>query len=152
MHEPQLPAAGSPAQAAPPIASPGGTPGRRVLVVDDERSIREFFRRCLLLDGIDVVVASGGADGLQALGTDPAIGLVLLDLDMPKIDGRRFREVQRSHARLATIPTVIVTGTVITDSIRAELLAADYVSKPVDRAQLLAIVKRYLPARTAAST
>lgn len=126
----------------------GGGPrfvARRVLIVDDDRSVRELFRRCLLLAGYDVSVASGGAEGLQALGTDPTIGLVLLDLDMPRIDGRRFREVQRTDPRLEAIPTVVITGTNLTDDVRRELRATDYLSKPVQREQLVALVERYLP-------
>lgn len=154
MHATHRPAAaGLPVDATAPGPGPAlsRTPGRRVLVVDDDRAVREFFRRCLLLDGIDVVVAPGGAEGLQALGTDPAIGLILLDLDMPKIDGRRFREVQRSDTRLAAIPTVVVTGTIITSEIRDELQAVDYIAKPIDRTRLLAIVNQHLPTRDGAA-
>jgi len=115
----------------------------RVLVIDDEQSVREMFRRSLLLAGFDVAVASGGAEGLKMLGTDAEVGLVMLDLDMPYIDGRRFREAQRSDPRLAAIPTVIVTGTPITDGIRDTLQASDYLSKPVGRAQLLSVVGKY---------
>jgi CheY-like chemotaxis protein len=116
---------------------------QRVLVVDDDRSVREFFRRTLLFAGFDVVVASGGGDGLHALGADPDIALVLLDLDMPRIDGRRFREVQRSDERLAATPTVIVTGMMLTDALRAELGATAYVTKPIGPGQLVALVERY---------
>ena len=115
----------------------------RVLVVDDERAIRELFRRVLLFDGFDVVVASGGAEGLRLLATDPWVVLILLDLDMPDIDGRRFRQAQCEDPRLADIATVLVTGTVVTDEVRGELRATDYLSKPVSRAHMLHVVERY---------
>lgn len=125
-----------------PTADMPSPPGR-VLVVDDERTIRELFRRILLFDGFDVVVASGGAEGLRIIGSDPSIALILLDLDMPGIDGRRFRVAQCSDPRLAGIPTVVVTGTVLTDEIRAEMNADDYMSKPVNHAQFMRVVERY---------
>jgi CheY-like chemotaxis protein len=115
----------------------------RVLVVDDERAIRELFQRILLFEGFDVVLASGGAEGLRLLGTDPRIALVLLDLDMPAVDGRRFRLEQCEDPRLAGVPTVIVTGTVVTPEISTELQATDYLNKPVARSQFVQVVERY---------
>lgn len=115
----------------------------RVLVVDDDKSVREMFRRSLLLAGFDVAVASGGAQGLQMLGADADVGLVMLDLDMPQVDGRRFRDAQRADPRLAAIPTVIVTGTPITGRIRDALQATDYLAKPVGRTLLLSVVEKY---------
>jgi CheY-like chemotaxis protein len=131
-------------QTAAPALPQAGDVRRRVLVVDDDRAVREVFRRSLLLDGYDVIVATGGAEGLQLLGSDPNIGLVLLDLDMPHIDGRRFREVQRSDTRLAAVPTVIITGTSVSAALRDELQVLEYVSKPVNRTGLLAVVGRYI--------
>jgi CheY-like chemotaxis protein len=134
-----------PAQSQAP--APSGTDvhpaAGRVLVVDDERAIRELFQRILLFEGFDVVLASGGAEGLRLLGTDPRIALVLLDLDMPAVDGRRFRMEQCGDPRLADVPTVIVTGTMLTPEVRAELQATDYLSKPVPRARFIQIVERY---------
>jgi CheY-like chemotaxis protein len=124
---------------------PAPDPHERVLVVDDERVIRDMLRRMLLFAGFDVVVAAGGAEGLRILGTDPQVALVLLDLDMPHIDGRCFRSAQRSDSRLAAIPTVIVSGVLFTDELRRELDAADYLSKPVRQATLVATVEKYCP-------
>ena len=115
----------------------------RVLVVDDERSVCELFRRTLLMGGFDVVVACGGAEGLERLGSDPGIGLVLLDLHMPRIDGIRFRAVQLADPRLAAVPTVLVTGYAVTDSDRAAIRANEYVSKPVSPARLIALAEKY---------
>ena len=136
MLQANLPAPSPLRVATPPVAG-------RVLVVDDERAIRELFQRVLLFEGFEVVLASGGAEGLRLLSTDPRIVLVLLDLDMPAVDGRRFRMEQCEDARLAEVPTVIVTGTVLTPEIRTELHATDYLSKPVPRARLIEIVERY---------
>ena len=133
-----------PIRSAPPPGGPGPRPlAGRVLVVDDERAVRLLFERILLMEGFDVIVASSGADGLRLLGNDPKIALILLDLDMPGIDGRRFRSAQCSDARLAGIPTVVVTGTVVTSELRTELHATEYLRKPVVRADFIGVVERY---------
>jgi CheY-like chemotaxis protein len=127
---------------APSAPDRSDTP-QRILVVDDQRSIREVFSRTLLFAGFDVVVASGGAEGLQRLGSDPTISLVLLDLDMPGVNGRRFREVQLGHPQLATIPTVIVTGVALDAALRKELQATGYAAKPIHKAELIALARKY---------
>ena len=94
--------------------------------------------------GFDVVVATGGAEGLRILATDPRIRLVLLDLHMPHIDGWAFRKAQLSDPRLAAVPVVIVTGTAPDQVKDAELRADDYVRKPIGAQALINLVASYL--------
>ncbi len=115
----------------------------RVLVVDDNHSVREMLRRSLQLAGFDVVVAAGGEEGLQILRDDLTICLVLLDLNMPKVNGRKFREIQRSDPRLAGISTIILTGSALPQVVHEELLATAYLFKPVGREELVSVVSRY---------
>ena len=115
----------------------------RVLVVDDDPVVRRVLHRSLELAGFDVVIASGGAGGLRMLKADPTIGLVLLDLMMPDMDGWRFRHAQREDSILAGIPTIIVSGSELGRIVHAELQAADYLLKPVGREHLLSVVERY---------
>lgn len=119
----------------------------RVLVVDDDRGVREMFRRSLELANFETVVASGGDEGLRLLRADATIRLVLLDLMMPGIDGKQFRDLQRADARLAGIPTVIVTGSPLAQIVHAELMAVDYLLKPVAREHLVSVVGRYCEPR-----
>ena len=67
------------------------------------------------------------------ISTDRQIAVVSLDLDMPGIDGRRFREAQRSDARLAHIPVIVVTATVLDEATRTALAANHYLAKPVNQ-------------------
>lgn len=127
-------------------ARPRPTAGR-VLVVDDEDAVREMFRRSLELAHFDVVVAAGGEEGLRLLRDDPAICLVLLDLAMPGMSGRTFRDLQRADPRLATVPTLIVTGSALAQIVHDELLAEDYLLKPVAREHLISVVARYCKPR-----
>ena len=115
----------------------------RILIVDDERVVRDFFRRALLMAGFEVVVASGGAEGLRMLALDRQIQVVFLDLNMPHVDGWAFRAAQLSDPRLASVPVVIVTGTAPNLVKDAELRADDYLRKPIGTDQLIAIASRY---------
>ena len=115
----------------------------RVLVVDDEPIMRTLFRRSLQSAGFDVVVAEDGPDGLQKLRQDPQIRVVLLDFNMPMMDGRGFREEQRNDPQLKDVPTVIVTGEPLAKLVESELYAAEYLLKPVGRDHLISVVSDY---------
>jgi CheY-like chemotaxis protein len=115
----------------------------RVLVVDDEPIMRTLFRRSLQSAGFDVVVAADGPDGLQKLRQDPEIRVVLLDFNMPMMDGREFREEQRNDPQLKDVPTVIVTGEPLAKLVESELYAAEYLLKPVGRDHLISVVSDY---------
>jgi CheY-like chemotaxis protein len=122
-------------------------PRDRVLIVDDDECVRETFERLLQRAGFDVILAVGGAEGLKILREDRTIGLVILDLMMPGMDGWRFRHAQRSDPRLAAIPTVIVTGSPLANVVHEELQAADYLLKPVAGHHLLGVVGSYCAPR-----
>jgi CheY-like chemotaxis protein len=114
-----------------------------VLVIEDERPVREMFRRSLLFAGFNVLVASGGKEGLTMLETEPSIAVVLLDLNMPYFDGRKVRATQLSNPRISKIPTIVVTGLQLTHVDHEQLQAAEYLAKPVSRERLVAVVGRY---------
>ena len=93
------------ATAAAPVSLEGV--GRRVLVVDDEESIRELLRRTLALAEYEAQAVSDGKAGLELLRREPW-DLLIADLRMPEMDGLSLiREARRLHPRLAVI---IVTG------------------------------------------
>jgi CheY-like chemotaxis protein len=117
-------------------------PGR-VLIIDDDPDVRELFQDILRGAGFDAVVAESGAQGLAVLRSDPQIRVVLLDLLMPEMDGWRFRHHQLSQPQFAAIPTVIVTGAPLGGAAHEQLQAADYLSKPVPREQLIGAVAKY---------
>jgi CheY-like chemotaxis protein len=119
----------------------------RVLIVDDDPNLRMVFQRQLESGGFAVVAAASGAEGLSALRRDPKIGLVLLDLMMPDMDGWRFRHAQASEERLASVPTIVVTGSPLHTIVDAELNAAAYLLKPVGREHLLSVVRSHVVRR-----
>ncbi|MCI0519160.1 MAG: response regulator transcription factor [Chloroflexi bacterium] len=113
-----------------------------VLVVDDEKPLRDFVRRNLEVRGYKVVNASNGLEAL-ALFQNSAIDLVILDIMMPHLDGlettRRIREVSR-------VPIIILTAMgEESDKVRAFNLGADdYLTKPFGVGELLGRVKAVL--------
>jgi CheY-like chemotaxis protein len=120
----------------------------RVLIIDDEEDVRDTFAQFLEHAHFDVAVAAGGSEGLELLHADRSIRLVLLDLNMPNMDGWRFRHEQRSDPRLGAIPTIIVTGAPLDQVVHRELDAADYLLKPVGRDHLVSVVARYCEPHT----
>ena len=128
-----------------------GRPGR-VLIIDDDAAVRETLAEGLRLAGFDVAEAASGADGLRVLRTDTQIGLVLLDLMMPEMDGWRFRYEQRMEPRLAAIPTIITTGAPLADVVDGELKAQDYLLKPIGLQHLVSVVAHYVRPGDGAAT
>ena len=120
---------------------PTGAP--RVLVVDDDPQVRTVFVRYLTLAGFDALPTESAAEGLRLLREESNIDLVLLDFQMPGMNGLEFRLRQLADARISRIPVVIVTGSGLSDENRRRLQAADYLTKPIGRDELIRVVRRY---------
>lgn len=120
-----------------------------VLVVDDDRDLREVLSESLQFEGYDVVQAVDGADALERLrgGVRPAV--IFLDLIMPRMDGREFLAEVRRDGALAAIPIVLVTGTPPQD-LKREVRAI--LKKPVGIEDLLACIHACVPAKPADGT
>lgn len=82
----------------------------RVLIVEDERDIREALAEALAYEGYDVTVAANGREALRTLGDGPLPDVILLDLVMPEMSGWEFRQVQARDPALAGIPVVVVSA------------------------------------------
>jgi len=100
-----------------------------ILIVDDEKNIRATLGRGLRLEGYDTLEAADGEQALQRLDSDP-VDLILLDLQMPAIDGFEFLERLRAAGR--SIPVVVLTAHGSSDrAVRAVHLGAhDFIEKP----------------------
>ena len=112
----------------------------RVLVVEDDPSVRGLLHTLLTAEGYDVATASDGLAGLvKATTTRPA--LILLDLMMPDLGGIRVLEELRSDPGLAGIPVLVVTGKIDAVPAMRDLIGEDSVFvKPFAVAELLARV------------
>jgi CheY-like chemotaxis protein len=113
-----------------------------VLVVDDDRDIRETLQEILETEGYEVQTARNGADGLErARASRPA--LILLDLFMPVMDGAEFRQRQLQDTALADIPVVVVSAAAGLEERIAALRVAGHLEKPLDIEHLFDVVGRY---------
>jgi excisionase family DNA binding protein len=137
-------AARMPAGDAPAIRSAAGAPARpRVLVVDDEASIRDLLAKTLALAEYHVDVAPDGRSALERMRVDP-YDLLIADLKMPGMDGLAvIREAKRYKADL---PVIVITG-YSTESSAIEALnlgVAGYLTKPFRVPQVLAAAAKAL--------
>ena len=118
---------------------------RRILIVEDEESIREALRDALLSEGYEVLTAADGTQGL-ALGLKEDPDLVVLDLMLPGIDG--FEVLRRLRADAVETPVLVLTARGLeADRVRGlDLGADDYVVKPFALSELLARIRARLRA------
>jgi chemosensory pili system protein ChpA (sensor histidine kinase/response regulator) len=128
----------------------GPTEDRRTfaLVVDDSITVRRVTQRLLERHGMRVMTAKDGVDALSIL-QDHLPDVILLDIEMPRMDGYELAAQVRSDARLADIPIVMITSRV-GEKHRAraiELGVNDYLGKPYQENQLLDAIEPLVEAR-----
>ena len=118
-------------------------PANRVLVVEDEEMIRESVIEFLGDQGFDAFGASDGREALDKLTNGEGLPcVILLDLMMPIMDGRAFRERQLQNPNLAKIPIVVFSAYQDVAVTANELRAAGFLPKPVDLSRLLLLIKQ----------
>ena len=117
----------------------------RVLVIDDEASIRLLCRASLAAEGMEVLEAADGPTGLRAARTgDPDV--ILLDVTMPGLDGWRVGEELLDEPQRASIPIVFLTDRAeFGDRPRGvDIGRVDYMTKPFNAVELAPLVRRLL--------
>jgi type IV pilus assembly protein PilB len=131
--------------AAIPPAEPDAPRGPpRVLIADDDAQMRRLIRGVLQRDGFEVVEASDGLDALEA-AQQGGVDLVILDLNMPRLDGLGVLEELRAQVRTACLPVIVLTAQHgETEEKALDLGAHDYLSKPVQTRSLVARVRAVL--------
>src|SRR3954451_1471472 len=128
--------AGEPAESGAPV---------RVLIIDDDRALRDALRRALGLAGYEVDTASGGEEGLSRIAAQPP-DAVLLDIGMPGVDG--LEACRRLRAAGDRVPVLMLTARdAVEDRIDGlDAGADDYLVKPFDvgelKARLRALLRR----------
>ena len=112
-----------------------------VLVIDDDPAARDLLSRTLRSDGLGVVTAADGRAGIEmARRHHPSI--ILLDVIMPEMDGWAVLGALKQDPTTAGIPVIMLS--MLSNAEMGSVLGADeYITKPVDQAQLLALVDRY---------
>jgi two-component system response regulator MprA len=117
----------------------------KILVVDDERAVRESLRRALELEGYEIELAGDGSEALATFGRDePQADAVILDVLMPGVDG--LEVCRRLRATGNRVPVLMLTARDEVENRVAGLDAGadDYVTKPFALEELLARVRALL--------
>ncbi|MCS0627964.1 response regulator [Telluria mixta] len=127
-------------------AADGGLAGRKVLIVDDD--LRNIFALSSLLERqqMQVLFAENGRDGIEVLEKDPTIEIVLMDIMMPEMDGYDTMRAIRRIPKFKSLPIITLTAKAMKGD-RDKCIAAgasDYITKPVDVAQLLSMMRVWL--------
>jgi DNA-binding response OmpR family regulator len=120
----------------------------RILCVDDEPNVLKFLEAVFVPNGYEVTKAENGEEALEKIKKE-RIDLILSDVTMPQMDGFELCRKIKEDERYRGIPVVMITGlTAKADRVKGiEAGAADFISKPIDAAEVLARVRMLLKAR-----
>lgn len=116
---------------------------KKVLICDDEEGIRESLK-LVLGDFYELIVTEHGKQALECLKTAKDIGLVLIDIKMPQVNGLEvLKTIKEKHPR---INVIVVTGykSVETAAEAVRLGASGYIIKPFKAEEILATVRKYI--------
>ncbi len=120
--------------------------GRKVLVVDDDA--RNIFALTTMLENheMDVISATNGRQAIEMIQREATIGVVLMDIMMPEMDGYQTMQEIRKDPKFRTLPILALTAKAMKGD-REKCLAAgasDYVAKPVNTNELLSLLRLWL--------
>ncbi|MCH6582817.1 MAG: response regulator, partial [Proteobacteria bacterium] len=134
-------AAAPPAEELPTSALPVPAGAPTVLVIDDDPAVRDLMQRFLSKEGLRVVVAADGKEGLRLAKVERP-DAITLDVLMPGMDGWAVLSALKADPALADIPVIMIT---IVDEkhVGYALGAVDYLTKPIDWKRLTAVLQKY---------
>ncbi len=123
----------------------GFTPGERILVVDDNRTVLEMLSAQLREEGMEVETAANGLEALE-LVRSKTFDLILLDIMMPWLNGFEVARLLKADSRTSSIPIIFLT---VKDKIQDKVTglnlgADDYITKPFDWGELVARIRTVL--------
>ncbi len=128
------------------LGAPRALQGKKALIVDDD--MRNIFALATVLDneGMVIVSADNGREAIRLVEADPTIDIVLMDIMMPEMDGMATMREIRKLPRGRELPMVAVTAKAMKGDRQKciEAGAWDYLSKPVDPMNLLAVLRGWL--------
>jgi len=138
----EVASARSQAATAEAPATAAASNGPCILVIDDDSNVRRLIERTLKDEGYSLRFAANAQDGLR-LARELRPAAITLDVMMPETDGWSVLSSLKADPELARIPVIMVT-IVGEKELGFALGASEYLIKPIDRAQLVVVLKRYL--------
>jgi PAS domain S-box-containing protein len=132
----------------------GRLTGLRLLVVEDNLIGQQVAQEILMQEGASVVVAAGGRQGIGLLSRAEPFDAVLMDIQMPEMDGYEATRRIRDELGMATLPIIAMTANALPTD-RGRCLAAgmnDHLGKPIDVDALIAVLQRNCGMTTEPST
>ncbi len=120
--------------------------GKKVLIVDDD--VRNVFALASALEanGMDVIFAENGREGIETLRANTDVDLVLMDVMMPELDGYETTQTIRGLPEFEKLPIIALTAKAMQGDRERSIAAgaSDYITKPVDTDQLLSLMRVWL--------
>ncbi|MEO8054248.1 MAG: response regulator [Acidobacteriota bacterium] len=132
-----------PARREPP-EPPSGRPQPDVLVVDDDRALRDGMLRLLEDEGLSGVGAEDGAEALERLEAGLRPRLVIVDLEMPRMNGWALVRRIEDLPAFSALPILVMSGIAAPGFAPPRRIDAGFLKKPLEPAELLAAVRRWL--------
>jgi two-component system, cell cycle response regulator DivK len=119
---------------------------KRILVVEDQEDNRRIVRDLLSSVGFELLEAVTGEEGIQ-LAESNMPDLILMDIQMPVLDGYEATRRIKASERLRHIPIIVITSYALSgDAAKAQAAGADaYIAKPFSPRELLAKIRQFLP-------
>jgi DNA-binding response OmpR family regulator len=124
----------------------GGKVGEKILVADDDQTLRELLVLLLSREGYEVVTASNGGEAIE-LARKEKPQLIILDVSMPEVDGIQTCWELRSQQETCWVPIIVMTGFEETQTEALHAGVDDFITKPFRPDDLLARVKALLKMR-----
>ncbi len=123
------------------LSTSGSTPGKRILIVDDDPSIRYMLSRVLMDEGYEALSAANGREGLETAAAQ-GVDLVLLDLKMPGLNGQEtLRELSLLRPSLPVIIMTAFPGQLGEGTLTG---VGALLQKPLDFPKLLEVIRKLL--------
>jgi CheY-like chemotaxis protein len=120
----------------PGVIRGGSLENRTILVVDDNEGVRMVYWDYLTRAGFSVTEASNGMEALAILREGLVPSLIILDMEMPKMNGLQFLAYRRKDPRLASIPVLLSSGMAWVDEI-ADALGLEFLYKPCSHEEFI---------------
>lgn len=120
---------------------------KKILIVDDDLDLRETFDLAFRQEDYDVLSAKDGAEAmdiLNCLSEEDLPDLIILDYQMPRMDGVTFSHLKAQDLKLAPIPVVLLSASGDKPEVRAKTLADAYIEKPLELNRLLELAHHFI--------